>query len=61
MTATSMLQSLDSAAQVETVGLVTKAEFLSKRNTIKERLEEEAKAAKRAASDAVLRVRLLDL
>ena len=43
---------LENAFKVETVGLVTKAEFLSKRNSIRDRLEEEQKASKRAATEA---------
>ena len=47
---------LENAFKVETVGLVTKAEFLSKRNTLRDRLEEEQKRSKRAATEAAHQV-----
>ena len=47
---------LENAFKVETVGLVTKAEFLSKRNTLRDRLEEEQKRSRRAATEAAHQV-----
>lgn len=49
---------LENAFKVETVGLVTKAEFLSKRNSIRDRLEEEQKRSRRAVTEAAHQVGL---
>jgi hypothetical protein len=45
------------AFKSETVGLVTKAEFINKRNTLKERLEEEQRRSQKAATQAAQQVR----
>ena len=44
------------AFKTETVGLVTKAEFMHKRNTLKERLEEEQRRSAKAATQAAQQV-----
>lgn len=44
-----MSQVLEAAFKNETVGLVTREEFLNKRNTIKDRLQEEEEKRKREA------------
>ena len=43
------LQVLEAAFKNETIGLVTREEFLNKRNTLEKRLEEEAAKKKRDA------------
>ncbi|KAG2491992.1 hypothetical protein HYH03_009722 [Edaphochlamys debaryana] len=50
-------EALEHAFKNETVGLVTKAEFIQKRTTLQERLEEEARKKSEADEDAVLRER----
>ena len=47
---------LRQAFKTETVGLVTKAEFMHKRNTLKERLEEEQRRSAKAATQAAQQV-----
>jgi protein FAM50 len=42
-------QMIETAFKNETVGLVTRAEFLSKRDTLRDRMDEASAAAKRAA------------
>ena len=44
-----LVQVLEAAFKSETVGLVTREEFLNKRNTLKDRLEEEKEREKRRA------------
>ena len=44
-------EALENAFKNETVGLVTKAEFMSRRSTLAERLGEETRRAKREAED----------
>jgi hypothetical protein len=48
---------LEHAFKAETVGLVTRDEFVQKRDTIKERLEEEAKQQRMAREQQELQVR----
>jgi len=50
-------EALENAFKNETVGLVTKAEFMSKRSTLAERFQEDARTTKRAAEDAAALVR----
>lgn len=50
-------EALENAFKNETVGLVTKAEFMSKRSTLAERFQEDARATKRAAEGAAALVR----
>lgn len=50
-------EALENAFKAETVGLVTRAEFVEKRATIADRLEEEARKRRAAAEDAAMRVR----
>jgi len=51
-----MPQSVCQAFKTETVGLVTKAEFMHKRATLKERLEEEQRRSAKAATQAAQQV-----
>lgn len=50
-------EALENAFKNETVGLVTKAEFMSRRSTLAERLGEETRRAKREAEDSASLVR----
>ena len=50
-------EALENAFKNETVGLVTKAEFMSRRSTLAERLGEETRRAKREADDSASLVR----
>lgn len=47
------LQTLEAAFKIETVGLVTREEFLSKRETLKDRMDEAKAQAKREADKAL--------
>ena len=47
---------LEHAFKAETIGLVTRDEFVQKRDTIKERLEEEAKKQRLAREEQELQV-----
>jgi len=47
-------EAYEAAFKNETVGLVTREEFIAKRTTIQERLEEEQLAERQAAEDAAL-------
>lgn len=47
---------MEAAFKIETVGLVTREEFLSKRDTIRERLDEAKAQAKRDADKALNQV-----
>ncbi len=47
---------MEAAFKNETVGLVTREEFLSKRNTLKDRMDEAAASAKRDAERALEQV-----
>lgn len=49
-------QALENAFKAETVGLVTREEFMEKRRTLAERLEQEAAEKKRAAEEAARQV-----
>jgi hypothetical protein len=49
-------QVLEAAFKNETVGLVTRDEFVNKRNTLQRRIEEQALQQKRAAEDSAARV-----
>ena len=49
-------QAVCQAFKTETVGLVTKAEFMHKRATLKERLEEEQRRSAKAATQAAQQV-----
>ena len=49
-------QVIEAAFKNETVGLVTREEFLNKRNTLQARQDEEEARVKRAAEAAVLQV-----
>ncbi len=44
---------MDAAFKIETVGLVTREEFLSKRETLKDRMDEAKSQAKREADKAL--------
>ncbi len=52
----SMPPAVRQAFKTETVGLVTKAEFMHKRATLKERLEEEQRRSAKAATHAAQQV-----
>lgn len=52
-----MLQTLETAFKNETIGLVTRKEFIEKRATISDRLLEEKKRQRAAEEEAELRVR----
>lgn len=52
------LQALENAFKAETVGLVTREEFMEKRRTLAERLEHEAAEKKRAAEEAERQARV---
>lgn len=54
-----LLQALENAFKAETVGLVTREEFMEKRKTLAERLEQEAAERKRAAEHAARQVQLV--
>ncbi len=45
-------QALENAFKAETIGLVTREEFVEKRKTLADRLEEEASKRKREAEEA---------
>ena len=47
------MQTLDAAFKIETVGLVTREEFLSKRETLRDRMDEAKAQAKREADKAL--------
>lgn len=47
-------EALDAAFKIETVGLVTREEFMQKRNTIQQRLEQEEAREKQAAEAAAV-------
>ena len=47
---------LEAAFKSETVGLVTRAEFVTKRSTLAERLQDETQRRKRAAEDSATQV-----
>lgn len=51
------MQVIEAAFKNETVGLVTREEFLNKRNTLHARQDEEAARSKRAAEAALQQVR----
>lgn len=51
-------QALENAFKAETVGLVTREEFVEKRKTLAERLEQEAAEKKRLADEAERQVRV---
>jgi protein FAM50 len=50
------LQAIEHAFKNETVGLVTREQFVEKRLTIEERLKEEEKKRRHAAEEVALRV-----
>ena len=47
------MQTLDAAFKIETVGLVTREEFLSKRETLRDRMDEAKAKVKRDADKAL--------
>jgi hypothetical protein len=55
--AAAQAEALENAFKNETVGLVTKAEFMSRRSTLAERLGEETRRAKREVEDSASLVR----
>lgn len=50
------MQAIENAFKNETIGLVTREEFLAKRNTMEERFKEEEKKRRREVDDAVSKV-----